>query len=306
MHLLLGHAEDPCCLGVRKALEARNLATRTITNPLVHPSRFSWRLDNEQSASALAFDEEPSIPGHQIAGVLVRSAGWIDPGGWQPNDLMYMQSETQAALLAWLWSLPCHVVNRYPAPLWYRPRPPLLSWHPLLRRCGLPAPETLVTNVELETREFRRRLALAGTPGAVYGPLTSDARYLIVDESDWSGLAAMQACAPVCLEYPHGPTQLACIVGEQVVWEGEPAREIAALEPALQRFAAAAGLAFMELALAPAQMGICVIAVETQPNFQHFGEVAQQRIVEGLADLLTSDIGKLRDGARVTRQRKVR
>lgn len=227
----------------------------------------------------------------------MRTAGWIDPAGWRPNDMLYMQSETQAALLGWLWSLTCPVVNRYPAGLWYRPRPPLLSWHSLLRSCGVPTPEALVTNVEIEARAFGQGLARAGLDGAVYGPLTSDTRYLIVDEADWSGLAAMQACAPVSLACPHGLPQLACIVGERVVWEGVPAPESAALEPALRRFAAAAGLSFLELALAPAPTGVCVIAIETQPDFGHFGKLARQRIVEGLADLLTRDADAPHDGA---------
>ena len=43
---------------VRTALEARNYPTRIIVNPLVYPSLFSWRLDNEQSASQLVWDKE--------------------------------------------------------------------------------------------------------------------------------------------------------------------------------------------------------------------------------------------------------
>jgi len=84
-----------------------------------------------------------------------------------------------AALLAWLWSLPCPVINRYPSALWYRPQMPLLAWQRLLRSCGIPTMETLVTNVESEARDFRRHLARNGVAGAVYGPLTSNARYLL-------------------------------------------------------------------------------------------------------------------------------
>jgi hypothetical protein len=302
MHLLLGHPEDPLCLGVRNVLEARNCPTHVIANPLVQPSRFAWRLNKEQSASQLWHDEL-LIFDDQIAGVFVRSAGWIDPEGWQPDDLIYMQSETQAALLAWLWSLPCPVVNRYPSALWYRPQVPLLSWRRLLQRCGLPVLETLLTNVEEEAREFGRRLAREGVDGAVYEPLTSDVRYLVTGETDWSGLAAMQNCAPVCLTYPHGQTQSVCVVGEEVVWEGEPSPETAALEPALRRFANATGLAFVELALAPTAKGICVISVESHPSLQQFGDLARQRIVEGIADLLIAKAGDRRKGTTKTLQR---
>ncbi len=204
MHLLLGDSHDPCCQSVRTVLEARNYPTRIIVaNPMVHPSRFAWRLNNEQSASQLIWDEEPPVLDDDITGVLVRSTGWIDPIGWQPDDLSYMQAETQAALLAWLWSLACPVVNCYPSAIWYHPKVSLLSWQRLMRRCGLPTLETLVTNVEQEARAFGRRLALEGVAGAVYGPLTSDLRYLVTDNEDWSGLADMQRCAPVCLTPIH-------------------------------------------------------------------------------------------------------
>lgn len=305
MHLLLGDPEDPSCASVREALDARGFPTHVVANPLAHPARFAWRLDSKQSASQLAWQDGLPVRDDEIAGVFVRNAGSIDPTGWQPDDLLYMQSEMQAALLAWLWSLRCPVINRCPSALWYRPRIPLLSWQPLLRRCGLPAPETLVTNVELEARGFGRRLALEGVSGVVYGPLTSDARYLVTGEEDWNGLAAMQKCAPVSLAYPHGEAQLVCVVGEEVVWNDAPPAEADALEPGLRRFAAAVGLAYVELAFASTARGIGVVAVEPHPNLQHFGDVARQRIVEGIADLLTAEARESRSAATQPLQRRV-
>ena len=296
LYLLLGDPQDLCCQSVRMALEARNYPTQIIANPLLQ-LRFAWRLNNEQSASQLIWDEKPPLPDDQITGVLVRNIGWIEPIGWQPDDLAYMHAETQAALLAWLWSLACPVVNRYPAAIWYRPKVSLLCWQHLLQCCGLPTLETLVTNVEQEARAFGRRLALEGVAGVVYGPLTSDVRYLVTDNEDWSGLAAMQRCAPVCLTYPHGAAQFVCVAGDQVVWEGEPSPDAAQLETALHRFATATGLAFVEFAFAPTAQGICVIAVEPHPHFGHFGDTAKQRIVEGLVQFLTADVGDRRKAA---------
>lgn len=291
VHLLLGHPQDPCCRGVLDLLEARNHPARLITNPMVYPSRFAWRLDNAESSSQFAWDDEQPIEDDDLDGVLVRSTGWLEPAGWEPADLAYMQAETQAALLGWLWSLACPVVNRFPSALWYRPRVPPLSWQGAMRRCGLPTPEILVTNMDEEARAFGRRLDREGVDGAVYGPLTSDARYLISGDADWNGLAALQQSAPISLTYPHGEARLACVVGEQVVWEGEPASEMAALEPALLRFAAAAGLTFVQLALAPTAQGVCIIQVDPHANFEHFGEAARQRIVEGIVHLLTAEAG---------------
>lgn len=288
MYLLLGDPHDLCLSSVLNLLEARGFPTRVITNPLAGSSRFTWRLDNEQSASQLRWDEGPLLPSGKISGVLVRSSGWIDPAGWQPDDLAYMQAEIQAALLAWIWSLDCPVVNRYPSAIWYRAQVPLLSWQRVLRESGLPPLEMLITNVEPEARAFGRRLAEEGVPAAVYGQLTSSARYFVAGDEDWNGLAAMQRSAPVSLAYPYGAAQFVCVVGEQVVWDGEPVQELHAFEPALRRFASAAGLAFVELAFAPTIHGLSVIAVDPYPHLEHFGEAARQQIVEGIVQLLTA------------------
>ena len=289
MHLLLGDHRDGCCLGVRDALEARGYATQVIANPLVHPARFSWLLDAGQSRSSLASDGQPQVDGAHISGVLVRRTGWIDPSGWQPADLAYVRAETQAALLAWLWSLPCPVVNRSLPAIWYQPRSHLVSWHTLLERCGLPTLETLVTNVEQDARAFGRRLGADGLEGVVYGPLTGDTRYLITSEDDWAGLAALQWITPVCLAAPHGKPQLVCVVGDQVVWDGDPAADSARLEPGLRSFAAAAGVAFIALTLAPTSKGLCVAEVETHPRLEGFGHSAREEIVEGIVRLLTTE-----------------
>jgi hypothetical protein len=289
VHLILGHVDDPFCVDVSKALQSRKLITHAIANPLAHPSCFSWRFDSDRSASRVASDDVPLVHDDQIAGVFVRNIGWIDPEGWTTADLTYVHSEAQAALLAWLWSLPCPVVNRFPPAMWYRPQAPLLFWQPLLRRCALPALEMLVTNVDQEARDFRQRLTLEGAACAVYGPLTSDARYLLTDERDWNGLAALEDCAPVCLTYPHGPVQFVCVAGEMVVWEGEPSREAAFLEPPLRNFAKSVGLSVVELAVASTARGLRVIAVDCDPDLRHFGDASRRTIVDGVADLLTAE-----------------
>jgi hypothetical protein len=286
MHLLLGDERDLCCRGVRDLLEARGYETRIVANPLVEPARFSWRLDNERSKSSLAFDRQPSVADDEIAGVLVRSSGWIDPAGWQPADLPYVQAETQSALLAWLWSLGCPVVNRYGPAVWYRPQAPLLSWQGTLVRSGLPTPETLVTNAQEEAREFGRRLRALGVDGVVYGPLTGEGRYLITSDEDWRRLTELQRLAPVSLSAPHGDPQRACVVGEHVVWDGRPSAANARLESGLRTFANVTGLAFVALVLAPAPTGPCVVAVEAQPRLEDFGAAGREEIVERVVELL--------------------
>ena len=291
MYLLLGSPQDFCCLAVQAELEARDHPAHIVSNPLTSPYRFAWQLDKEKSASQLAWTNDEPLRDENISGVLVRRSGWLDPSDWKGDDLPYMQAETHAALLAWLWSLPCPVVNRYPPAIWYQSQPHALSWRRLLRQCGLPMPPTLVTNVEDEARTFKQQLTYDGVAGAVYGPLTRDIHYLVMDEKDWSGLTAMQRCAPICLTYPHEQVQFVCVVGEQIVWDGEPHADLIQLEPALHNFAIAAGLTFVELAVARTVHGTCVIAVEPYPYFEHFSPRAQQQIVAEIVRMLTADAG---------------
>ena len=284
MYLLIGDNADPCCQSVSASLVARGSEARILANPFAAPPHFTWALNDDESASHLRWGSEPLLGDDEIEGVLVRSIVWIETEGWQADDLAYMQTETQAAMLAWLWSLRCPVINRYPAHVWYRPLSPLLVWQSLLWRCGLKTPEVLVSNVPDEAQAFGAELRDA----VVYAPLTSEARYLISAEEDWRGLAAMQGCAPVCVAQPHGATQLVCVVGDRVIWDGAPPAEAAASEHQLRRFAEEAGLSFVQLAIAETADRWCVVQVNPFPRVEQFGDAARQEIVSDLTRLLTA------------------
>jgi len=285
MHLLLGHSEDPCCAGVFAGLEARGLPVRIVAAPLAPPAQIKWRLD----ASGLASSLYPDAPDAAISGILVRDIGWLEPAGWDAADHAYMQAELRAVTLAWLAGLACPVINRPNAALWYRAGAPLIAWRALLRGSGLPLPEVVVTSDPAEAHAFRRRLAKDGLPGAVYAPLTASAGYLLDNDEAWERLAALQVRAPVCLIEPHGAAMLACVVGNAVIWDRPPPPEAAALEPRLSHFAAAAHLAFVEVALAPVRRGLAVVLVDTLPRLEHFGLTARARILDALVALLTME-----------------
>lgn len=296
MYLLVGSETDACCTQVLAALAARGHEARLVANPFAAPVRFTWRLDSRHSAGTLAIGDDPPLDADDIEGLLVRAPALIDPRGWTAADLAYTHAELQAALVAWLWSLRCPVVNRYPASVWYRPQAPLLAWHAVLARCGLDVMETLVGNVAAEARAFAERL---GGDAVIYAPLTSDARYVVASEDEWAGVAAMQRCMPVCLTAPHGAPHLACVVGERVVWDGAPPRGAARLETRLRRFARRVGLAFVEVDLAPARGALRVVAVEPWPRVERFGAGAQHEIADAVAGLLAPR-------ARKPRTRRVR
>jgi len=280
-YLLLGDAQDGCCQHVAAVLEAGGYQVSIVANPLVAPAHFGWWLNNQRSASQLRWGDGQSLHDAQIDAVLVRTNGRLATEGWSPDELAYAQAEAQAALLGWLWSLPCTVVNRYPAHLWYQPQAPLISWQALLWRCRLPAQQALVTNVADDARAFGEGLEV------IYTPLTGNASYPIDNEAAWAGLATMQQYAPVHLTRPYGPLHRACVVGERVVWDNPPA-EAANLEPKLREFATAVGLSFVAVAFAPTAEGLRTVAVEGQPQFDRFGAAAQQEIVAALVALLTA------------------
>jgi hypothetical protein len=283
IHLVLGHAHDPFCAGVLARLRRDGLRARLITSVFAAPTRLEWRLDEHGVQSRLTLEEGEVT----VASVLVRDAGWLDPAEWRSDDHAYMQAEVQAALLAWLAGLDCPVVNRACAERWYRPRMPMLAWQPLLQRAGLPTADAIFTNDPSRARAFGRRLAEDGVHGVVFTSLASDAAWL-VGETDWPGLAALQALAPVCVSEPHRAPLLACVVGNGIVWDGSPPPQVAALAPALRAFAHSAGLDFVEVAVAAVRRGPAVVRVEPRVDFEHFSAPTRERILDALVDVLVA------------------
>jgi hypothetical protein len=267
-------------------LYAQGHNVTVVPNLLAPPLLFSWRFDNAACASMIAWEEAQGhvLSDTEVEGVLVRSIRWDSLSNLSLEDRAYVQTEIQAAVLAWLWSLPCPVVNRYPAHIWFRSQDALLFWHPLLLRCGLPALETLVSNVQDEARAFGERTQA----GALYAPLTSSARFPVTSERDWAGIAAMQEYAPVSLTPPYEDSHTACVIGTQVVWDDKPSDEFTSLELALVSFAAGSGLAFVEVSLASTVKGVRVTGVNPYPRLEQFDRDAQQQIATKLARYLTS------------------
>ena len=286
MHLLLGHPNDLCCAGVIARLEARGVAFRVVPEPLAPPARLTWLLEDAGVTSSLY----PGIPDTEISSILVRDIGLLDPESWDPADYAYMQAETQAVVLAWLAGLACPVINRPDAARWYGLGTAIFAWRQLLHESGLLLPEVVVTSDPHAAHGFRCRLASDGVAGAVYVPLTGTAGYLLADDEAWEGVAALQMRTPVCLTEPHGPVTLVCVVGAEVIWDGPLPPQAPELELALLRFAVAARLTFVEIALARVRCGLAVVQVEPQPRVEHFSESARDHILDAVVALLTSAV----------------
>jgi hypothetical protein len=282
MYLLLGHAQDPCCAGVSSRLAARGLTARIVQDPLAPPATLTWRLDGTGLTSRLSIDPVEEA----VDGIFVRDPGWLDSAGWDPDDYAYMQAEVRAVLLAWLAGIPCPVINRPDARQWYRAGASLFAWRSMLRRSGLPLPEAVITSDATEADVFRRQLATRGAGGAVFSPLSHSSAYLLASDDAWQGIRAMQRRTPVCLTEPHGAPTVACVVGDEVFWNDGASPAARALEAALLRFASAARLTFVEIAIAEVHRGLAVVLVDPRPRLEHFDEITCARILDALVAAL--------------------
>lgn len=283
MHLVLGYPNDSCCTAVAARFEALGLSVCRLDAAFAEPARFSLDIDATGRATATLALAEDRV--EQVESVLVRSSGAIDPAGWDAADHAYMQAETQAAALAWLAALDCPVVNGANAELWYRPRKPLLYWRSLLNACGIRVPDILITSNAADLQRFRAKLEAAGVPGAICRSLARHEDWL-VGLDDWTGVAALQRYAPVCLAEPHATVTLLCIVGNTVIWGAEPLPAASALSEKLVQFARCANLGFVEIAVAEVRTGLAVVHVDPVPMLEHFSSAASIRIVDALTDLL--------------------
>src|SRR5271165_979410 len=286
MYLLLGDLNDPICKAIPAFLEVKGGELRMMAYPISHPLRLSLRLDAASSVSWLISEDGMPLLDTKIEGVLVRRPQCRSHAALSSDDPDSADRETNAALLAWLWSLDCPVINRFPAVLWHIPQPPLLFWQSRLTHCGLRALPSLISNVEQGAREFGAALG----EETLYAPLTASSRYRLGCSDQWKKLAVMQRFAPVHLTQGYVASHFACVVGLHVIWESAPPANADRLEKALTHFSAVAGLDFVEIEIALTDLGVRIAAVNPDSDLESFGEVARRKIVLALIQLLTGEV----------------
>jgi hypothetical protein len=292
--LLLGDPTDPCLTATRGVLVARGRACAIVGNPFAHPSRTIWRFGTHYSDSRFMsgrplFDDDDE---ESLEGVLVR---WLAPSAspteeWRAEDLAYNHSETQAAVLGWLWGLGCPVIDRPPAWLWYHAKPPISVWGHLLRDCGLPPLDAILTD---DTAQIEALLRSHG--GVAYSPLTGGGVRHLAGPAEAEQLARLVQLTPLHLTPPHLGAWRACLIGGRVVWDDGTPAEAQAHDGRLQSFASAAGISFVELIIAPlgstGQNGPRTVDVQPLVRFTLFGTKAQSAIAVALADALLAAAG---------------
>ena len=282
MHLLLGGQNDECLIALSETLRASGSDVEILTGAFAQSARLSWAFDSSRSRTRLVLAGGRRLNADDIEGVMVRRSGGVERVGWSAEDYSFVEAEHQAALLGWLWSLRCPVVNRLPAAVWFHGRLPLVFWKPALRLSGLSLIDCLLSNTEHDLRAFRRQHA-----GAVYTPLTGDGHYELGDDDSWEQLADLHGRFPVYVTAPDTEVRFACVVGQEIIWATATRPAARNFEPALLQFAAVVGMNFFEIGVMQTTDGPRVAAVDPEPRLARYGVESQIKIIERLADLLS-------------------
>jgi hypothetical protein len=247
MYLFLGEADDALGRDVRQTLEERGAQVRVLPDPF--SQRFSWRLDSIQTSSVVTFEDGTDLVDSDISGLLLRRSKTPQTNRVSADDDSYIETEIEAAILGWIWSLPCPVINRLPAWLWYCPNLPLQFWGPLLQANGL--------------------------QGIDLGKLERNTGATNTKESEAFGIGD--------LSIAYG---WACVVGHKVIWD-RARPNFDRCETALIELTRCAGLSFLEIAVAKTSDGFGVNEVNPFPDLTRFCPSSRCAVTETLATLFT-------------------
>jgi hypothetical protein len=287
VYLVIGHESDSFSQRVTTALGDRGHEVVLTPEPFTRAGTLTWTLETLRSESQVLGLGGHDVPSNGLHGVFVRAFGApLAHDEWAPEDFGYVQTETAAVLLAWLWDLPCRVVNRMSADLWFRPQRAYPEWHAMMIRCGLPPLATQLTNDLAAARVFAD--ALGGT--VTYAPLTAPTRYPVGDDRDWEELGKVMSLLPVSLvEYCPDSASYACLVGDAVIWDGygDPRPdERVVFEDGLRRLAAMLRLHVLQIEVRTGHAGLRCSGVELYPQLATYDPRRREAIVAGVVDLL--------------------
>lgn len=282
MFLLLGGQNDEYLIALLETVRGSGSKAEIVTGAFAQSARLTWAFDSSRSETRLILAGGRRLNDDDIEGVVVRRSGGVERAGWNIEDYSFIEAEHQAALIGWLWSLRCPVINRLPAAVWFHGRLPLAFWNPALRLSGLSPIDCLLSNVEQDLREFGRQ-----NRGAVYTPLTGDGHYRLEDNVSWEQLAKLHRQFPVYVAAPYAGLRFACVVGQEVIWATGTQPVTRDVEPALIEFAAVAGLSIVEIGISQTTYGPRVTAIDPEPRLARYCVDSRVRIIDGLAGLLS-------------------
>jgi hypothetical protein len=288
MYLLIGYDTDPCCQIVSALLRHNGHEVYTTAEPLASDAFFCWTFDTTSSQSSLRWPDDRLITDRALRGVLVRGRSQpMDSDGWEPDDLAYIREESQAALIAWLQSLPCPVINHFTADLWFRPQRHLIEWRHIFLQSGLPTLAVQVTNDLTAARCFADQWG----GELIYTPLTSFTHYRVATTQQWSQLAQLMEHLPVALIEPYqGTVCYASVAGSEVIWSPDPALGIAerkTVEVGLHRLTHALQIDLVQVEMLVGNGGPRCMGIHLFPQFAVHSLQKQDALGKAIVALLT-------------------
>jgi hypothetical protein len=135
--LLCGDDDDLLRNDVGRVLQSGGHAARVIEDFFDYTAKVAWRLDPERQSSLIRLTDGTEISDREIRGVLVRKPRFERRDGWSAKDASYRHAEKEAAMLGWIWSLSCPVINRCSPELWFGRIDSIDYWHGRLECFGL-------------------------------------------------------------------------------------------------------------------------------------------------------------------------
>jgi hypothetical protein len=282
MYLLLGGQKDEFLTALLEAIRGANSEAAIVAGGFAQSTRLTWAFDSSHSEVRLMLPDGGHLNSDDIEGVVVRRSGGVERADWNSEDHSFIEAERQAALIGWLWSLPCPVINRLPAAVWFHSRLPLSFWNPALRLSGLSPIDCLISNVAQDLRAFGEQ-----SRGAVYTPLTGEGHYRLERDISWGQLADLHRQFPVHITAPYTELRFACVVGQEVIWDRGTQPVARDVEPALAKFAIVAGLSIFEIVVSQTIRGPCVTAVDPEPRLARYCAESRERIIDGVVGLLS-------------------
>ena len=118
-------------------LQSGGQAARVVEDFFDYSAKVAWSLDSEQQSSLIRPAGGVTIRDREVRGVLVRRPPFERQDGWSAKDASYRHAEKEAAMLGWIWSLSCRVINRYSPELWFGQIDSIDYWRGRLECFGL-------------------------------------------------------------------------------------------------------------------------------------------------------------------------